>query len=79
MACLPMQKTNKIRYRACLFLNFTRFTRGSLIVLLTLRLSCLCAHSLPLRSIVYSKYDPNRLAAQATLATNLGTAMRALQ
>ena len=46
-------------------------------VLLTLRLSCLCAYSLPLRSIVCSKYDPNRLAAQATSATNSGTAMRA--
>jgi hypothetical protein len=58
------------------FLDFTRFARGSLVVLLTVRLGCLCAHSLPPGSIVCSKYDPNRLAAQATLATNLGTAMR---
>jgi hypothetical protein len=40
-------------------------------VLLALWLGCLCAHSLPLRSIVCSKYDPNMYDKQGQRTSNL--------
>jgi hypothetical protein len=51
-------------------------------VLLTLWLSCLCVHSLPLRSIVCSKYDPNMFKKQGQrheqpYQANLETSMHA--
>jgi hypothetical protein len=61
-----LQQQRQMEWSALLVAHMflPKFSLGSAVawffdVLLTLGLSCLCAHSLPLRSIVSSKYDPD--------------------